>query len=95
MRKTKQKTILEQALKKKKTFFTAEELHTLIRKESTKIGIATVYRFLKEKVKKNNVHSYTCNRRALFSTEKKTHAHFFCENCKTKKHVEIKNSGEE
>ena len=88
MRKTKQKEILEQELRKRKTFFTAEEFHNGIK--NTKMGIATVYRFLNEKVNKNEMHSYTCNRRTLFSIEKKTHAHFFCENCKIQKHLKIK-----
>ena len=91
MRKTKQKEILEEEVKKKKIFFTAEEFHNVIQKKNTKIGIATIYRFLNEKVNKNELHSYICNRRALFSTQNKVHAHFFCEQCKKEKHIEIKN----
>jgi len=89
MRKTKQKEILKQALKNKKTFFTAEEFHNAIKEH--KIGIATVYRFLRRKVDKNELHSYSCERRTLFSTQKKVHAHFFCEQCKTEKHIDVKN----
>jgi Fe2+ or Zn2+ uptake regulation protein len=89
MRQTKQKEILEEKLKTKKTFFTAEEFHNVLKEQ--KIGIATVYRFLNEKVQKNELHSYQCKRRTLFSLEKKTHAHFSCEVCKTTKHIELKN----
>ncbi len=91
MRQTKQKETLEEEIKKKNTFFTAEDFFKDIQKKKRKIGIATIYRFLNEKVKKNELHSYSCNRRTLFSTEKKTHAHFSCEVCKTQKHLEIKN----
>ncbi|MDP3728028.1 MAG: transcriptional repressor [bacterium] len=90
-RATKQKAILEEELKNKKTFFSAEEFHVSIKKKHPKIGIATIYRFLSEQVKQNTLHSYTCNRRALFSLQNKTHAHFYCENCHTEKHIEIKN----
>ncbi|MSR86127.1 hypothetical protein EXS74_01895 [Candidatus Woesearchaeota archaeon] len=91
MRQTKQKEMLEEELKKKTTFFTAEDFYQDIQKKKGKIGIATIYRFLNEKVKNHTVHSYSCNRRTLFSREKKTHSHFICEICKEQKHVNIKN----
>lgn len=91
MRQTKQKEILEEELKKKNIFFSAEDFHKSIKKKNQKIGIATVYRFLNDKVNQNEIHSYSCNRRTLFSIKGKTHAHFSCEICKIQKHIEIKN----
>lgn len=88
---TKQKELLKKELKTKKTFFTAEEFYKHVKKKDIKLGIATIYRFLNEEVNKKNIHSYTCNRRTLFSTEEKTHAHFYCEECKKEKHIEMKN----
>lgn len=88
-RATRQKTLLEQELKKKKTFFSAEQFYNSIKKQDKRIGIATVYRFLAEQVKKNLLHSYTCNRKALFSLEKKTHIHFSCEKCHLEKHLDV------
>ncbi len=90
-RTTRQKELLEKELKTKKTFFTAEEFYNKLKKKEQKISIATIYRFLKEQGEKKILHSYLCNRRTLFSIDKKTHAHFYCEECKKEKHIEIKN----
>lgn len=90
-RTTRQKEYLKKELKAKKTFFTAEELYRSINKKDPKIGLATVYRFLKEQTERESLHTYVCNRRTLFSTQEKTHAHFFCEVCKKERHVDLKN----
>ena len=89
-RTTRQKELLKKELKDKKTFFTAEEFYNSIQKKEQKIGIATIYRFLKEQEEKKNIHKYICNRKTLYSLEEKTHAHFYCEECKKEKHLNIK-----
>src|SRR3989344_1416395 len=90
-RTTKQKAILEEELATKKTFFSAEEFYVILKNKYPQIGIATVYRFLHEKVDKNFLHSYTCHRKALYSLQKKAHVHFYCEQCHVEKHLDIKN----
>ncbi len=80
-RETRQKEILSKELAKISSFFTAEEIHAKVRKKDSKIGIATVYRFLKDLRKKSQVHTYTCNRRVLYSKEKNSHCHFTCQKC--------------
>ncbi len=87
-RQTKQKQQLTQALQTFKSFFTAEDLHTKL--ENKKIGVATVYRFLKTLTENGELHSYQCNRRTLYSTHKKSHCHFTCERCGSMKHIDIK-----
>lgn len=73
MRKTKQKQILEEELEKIIFFFSAEELHNKVKDKN--IGIATVYRFLKDK----QLYSYLCDRKKIYSKEKRSHCHFLCE----------------
>lgn len=77
-RQTKQKVLLEQELRKISTFFDAEKLYDRATKRDPNIGIATVYRFLKELLKKGDINSYICNRRQVYSKHK-SHAHFVCE----------------
>lgn len=84
-RKTKQKQILQEAMNEINTFFDAEELN----KKAKNIGIATVYRFLKKQEEKGNVYSYICNRRKVYSKEKKSHCHFICEKTGKIIHFEI------
>ena len=74
-RQTKQKEIISNKLKEFKGFFSAKELHTEAKKEDEKIGIATIYRFLKEEVEKQNLHTYMCGRKSVYS-KNKTHCHF-------------------
>ncbi len=89
-RTTKQKRILSEKLSEFTHFFTAEELHA---KVGDKVGIATVYRFLNDKILKEEVHSYQCNRKTIYSAFKTNHCHFKCERCGLLKHVEIKDIG--
>jgi len=78
-RLTRQKEIMEEEIKKLNGFFDAEELLKKSKIRDSKIGIATIYRFLKEQVKRNILHSYVCNRKTIYSVEKKSHCHFICE----------------
>ena len=75
-RNTRQKEIIEKELEKIDTFFTAEELYDKVKKKN--IGIATVYRFLKEK-KDEELFSYVCDRKQIYSKQNKSHCHFVCE----------------
>ena len=90
---TSQKVILESEVEDFTSFFTAEELHGKIRRSFPKIGIATIYRYLKSAVERGEVHSFQCERRAIYSTNSKNHCHFYCEVCCEKKHMSLKNIG--
>ncbi len=89
-RQTKQKNILEKKLKEQTKLFNAEELHNEVKKEDKNIGIATVYRFLKENLKKHSIHSYDCNRKKIYSLKTNNHCHFKCEKCGKTEHFDIK-----
>jgi len=79
LRSTLQKEIIEKHLNQINTFFTAEELHERVAKTHPRIGIATVYRFLRELKENNKIFSYSCNRKTVYSNENKSHCHFICE----------------
>ncbi|MBI2667124.1 transcriptional repressor [Candidatus Woesearchaeota archaeon] len=87
-RQTKQKQILTDALKKLDLFFDAFELHQRVAK--SRIGIATVYRFLKQLEEKEEIHAFLCNDQKIYSLNKKNHAHFTCEICGKIEHLNIK-----
>ncbi|MFT4282909.1 MAG: Fur family transcriptional regulator [Candidatus Woesearchaeota archaeon] len=74
-RQTKQKEIISKKLKEFKGFFSAKELHEQAKKEDKKIGIATIYRFLKDEVENQKLHTYVCGRKNVYS-KNKTHCHF-------------------
>ncbi len=78
-RNTKQKEIIDKEIEKIKDFFTAEDLHNTVKKIYPDIGLATIYRFLKDLKKKKKIHTYTCNNRLLYSRDKRSHCHFICE----------------
>lgn len=80
-RVTNQKKFLEEAIKQFKGLFTGEEVWNRVRTRNEKIGIATVYRFLKEKKKARELHTHICDRRIYFSRNKISHGHFKCEKC--------------
>jgi Fur family ferric uptake transcriptional regulator len=79
-RNTLQKEIIERCFNSLNQFFTAEDLHNLVKKRDDKIGIATVYRFLKDMKNHNKVYTYFCDRRTIYSREKRSHCHYICEN---------------
>lgn len=78
-RNTKQKEIIQNEIEKVLDFFTAEDVHNLVKKKYPDVGLATVYRFMKELRKKKKIHAYTCNNRLVYSKDKKSHCHFVCE----------------
>ncbi len=88
-RETKQKKAIEEAIRKTNTFFSAEELHSKLKKENPNMGIATVYRFLRELQKERIIHAFVCDRKGLYSKKGMSHSHFVCEICGVKKHIEI------
>ncbi len=88
-RETKQKELISEAINKMEGFFSAEEIHQTIRKLDKNIGIATVYRFLKDLRKKNSLYSYTCDRRILYSKENNNHCHYTCEKTGKVTHFQI------
>ncbi|MBT4805803.1 hypothetical protein HON71_06560 [Candidatus Woesearchaeota archaeon] len=90
MRKTKQKELIEEEVKKLDSFFTAEELFKRVNQKDKKIGIATVYRFLRNLKKKEKLHSYLCNRKTVYSKEENNHCHFVCQKCGEIKHFDVK-----
>ena len=88
-RQTKQKLMLRMELDKFGSFFTAEELHEKAKKKDKEVGIATVYRFLKELKNNNKIHSYLCNRKAVYSVSEENHCHFICQKCGKTMHINI------
>jgi len=88
-RQTRQKEMIAKSLEKFKGFFTAEELHNSVNKIDPSIGIATVYRFLRNFVTNRQIHSYTCNRRTIYSIRDNSHCHFICEKCGKVEHIQI------
>ncbi|PIN74336.1 hypothetical protein COV20_00225 [Candidatus Woesearchaeota archaeon CG10_big_fil_rev_8_21_14_0_10_45_16] len=86
-RQTKQKKVLNSHLNSFTSFFTAEDLFAKVKEE---IGIATIYRYLKSLVDQGEIHSYLCDRRTIYSLNKKSHCHFTCEVCSEKKHIALK-----
>ena len=79
IRFTTQKKIMEEEIGKINHFFSADEFYQRISRKDKLIGIATVYRFLKDLRKKNQLFTYTCRRRNVYSRKKISHCHFLCE----------------
>jgi Fur family ferric uptake transcriptional regulator len=88
-RKTKQKELIESEVKTFTSLFTADELFDKIKKKDNTIGIATVYRLLKDLRKKKELHSYVCERKMIYSREKNNHCHFICQKCDQITHFNI------
>jgi Fe2+ or Zn2+ uptake regulation protein len=88
-RRTKQKTIIEEEIRKFRTFFTAEEVHGKVRERDPKIGIATVYRYLNNYEGEDRLHHYICDRRKVYSFKSDNHCHFQCNVCGKKTHFHI------
>jgi len=90
-RNTKQKILLSDMSSSMTGFFTAEDLLAKVKKSNKNIGIATIYRFLNERVSAGALHSYICNRKSLYSNSSNNHSHYTCEKCGKVTHIEIKN----
>jgi Fe2+ or Zn2+ uptake regulation protein len=90
-RNTKQKELLLNSLSDINIFFTAEDLLNKVQKTTPSIGIATIYRFLNEIKSEGKLHSYTCDRKTIYSNQKNNHSHYICEKCKKISHIKIDN----
>jgi len=90
-RSTRQKELLNRELEDMDEFFSAEEFHSITVRKMPHIGIATIYRFLNEKVHERQLHSYNCNKRTVYSNSKNNHCHYICQKCGEKQHINIKN----
>lgn len=90
-RHTRQKEIIEDEIKSFKTFFSAEDLLAKVCVRDKKIGIATVYRFLKEYREKDKIYSYVCAGKRVYSNNKSNHCHFVCTESGKVIHFEIEN----
>ena len=89
LRQTKQKELLNEEVKRFNSFFTAEELLIKINMKDSKLGIATVYRFLKDLSDKRQIHTYICNRKTIYSVDENSHCHFICEKCGKVEHINV------
>lgn len=89
-RSTQQKQLIMGEVTTFNSFFNAEELYKKVSKKNSKIGMATIYRFLNDLTKNGEIHSFLCNRKKLYSNSKKNHYHFTCERCGERKHIDIK-----
>ncbi len=90
-RNTCQKEIISKVANNQSGFFTTEELYEKVKLENDKIGIATIYRNLKELEKQGIVHNFMCENRKVYSSQKRSHCHFKCEKCGKSEHFEVKN----
>ena len=88
-RNTRQKEAISEEINKFGTFFTAEDLFKKVNLSDERIGIATVYRALKELRSEEKLHSYICSRKTLYSIDDKNHSHFICEKCNKIIHLDL------
>ncbi len=89
-RTTRQKKALEEAMQGFSTFFSAEELLAKAQKKDPKLGIATVYRFLREQAASDGVHTYSHDRKQVYSIQEISHCYFTCNRCGAVTHFAIK-----
>lgn len=89
-RNTRQKALIDSGTEYSESFFTAEELLAKTRGKERKIGIATIYRFLKEAENEGKLHSYLCGRRRVYSKEESSHCHFTCSKCGKGEHFKLR-----
>ena len=82
---------MSEKIEKLNSFFTTYMLHEKVVRTNKHIGLATVYRFLKDAEKKGDIHSFVCDSKKIYSTNKKSHAHFVCEKCGALKHITVDN----
>lgn len=90
-RSTRQKEIMDSQRVLIKTFFTAEGLYEKINRIDSKIGIATVYRYLKTLRNNNEVYTYSCDGKSIYSNNRSNHCHFICEETNKIIHFNVDN----
>lgn len=91
LRQTMQKELIRREVLQRTSFFTAEELFSHVRQENSKVGIATIYRFLRALTEASQLHTYVCDRKTIYSNGTKNHSHFRCEKCGSIAHITMKN----
>ena len=89
-RKTRQKELIKKEIGRIDSFFSSEDLYKRVNKKDEKIGIATVYRILRDLKERDKLHSYICKRRMIYSKDRKSHCHFKCQECGKIFHLSIK-----
>ena len=90
-RNTRQKSAMQKELDSIQGFFSAEELFRKLEKKG--VGMATLYRFLNDKEKKRQLHSYVCDKRKIYSNNSNSHCHYICQVCGKKQHIQLKDIG--
>ena len=70
-------------------FFDAKTLLERIKKQDSKISRATIFRYLKDSVKRGKLHSFQCGGATIYSSNHKNHCHFLCEGCGKVEHITI------
>ena len=88
-RKTRQKETIHTEIAAFTSLFTADELFEKVKKKDDTIGIATVYRLLKQLRAKKELHSYICGRKMVYSPDKNNHCHFICQRCNRITHFSV------
>ena len=86
-RRTRQKQIIEHEIGRMSKLFTAEELFSRIKGTEKGIGIATVYRALREMSTTGKLHPYICGKKKIFSYSSECHCHFICHRCGRVEHM--------
>ncbi len=88
-RETDQKKVIRQEIEEIESFFTAEDLYERLKDKEKKISLATIYRYLKRLRNTNQLFSYTCGGKLVYSKENKSHCHFVCEKTGKVIHFEV------
>ena len=88
-RKTKQKEIILKEVQKCKSFFTADDLYEQVSATNPEIGIATIYRFMRDMRDSGLCHSYSCGKKTLYSMSKDNHCHYICTKCGKVSHFHV------
>lgn len=79
IRTTQQLETLREATTQMDSFFDAKDLHAQASKKDQDLGIATVYRYLRDAVEHGRLHPYRCGRRNVYTRKQRSHCHFVCE----------------
>ena len=88
-RNTRQKQIIDEEIKKFKIFFSSEELLNNCKVKDTKLGIATIYRYLKTLKQQGKIYSYQCDKKTIYSNKKRSHCHYICDETGKSFHFDI------
>ena len=83
MRQTRQKTLIDEALFKRKRHIKAEELLSELNRDGRIISRATVYRRLEELLNAGKLKSVKCGKSIIYDSCLEKHGHFVCLSCGT------------